>query len=77
MILLERVDWRRVRTIAAWGLLIGSTIGWPLGALTVFRHEPQGVLGLSFLAIIIECGSLLTASQVREAQSDDQQQGEQ
>jgi uncharacterized membrane protein YfcA len=77
VILLGRVDWRRVRTIAAWVLLIGSTIGWPLGALTVFRHEPQGVLGLSFLAIIIECGSLLTASQVREAQSDDQQQGEQ
>lgn len=60
---------RRYRTIAAWTLLIGATIGWPVGALTVFRDEPQGVLGLSFLAIIIECGSLLTASQVREEQA--------
>lgn len=57
---------RRARTIAAWCLLVGSIIGWPVGALTVFRDEPQGILGLSFLAIIIECASLLTASQVHE-----------
>lgn len=66
---------RRARTIAAWILLIGSIIGWPLGALTIFRHEPQGVLGLSFLAIIVECGSLLTASQVHEDQAGDNQTG--
>ncbi len=60
---------RRARTIAAWCLLIASIIGWPVGALTVFRDEPQGVLGLSFLAIIVECASLLTASQVREDQA--------
>lgn len=49
-------------------LLAGSIIGWPIGALTIFRDEPQGVLGLSFLAIIVECASLLTASQVHEDQ---------
>jgi uncharacterized membrane protein YfcA len=59
---------KRARTIAAWVLLVASVIGWPIGALTVFRDEPQGVLGLSFLAIIIECASLLTASQVHEDQ---------
>jgi uncharacterized membrane protein YfcA len=62
---------RKARTIAAWTLLIGATIGWPIGALTVFRHEPQGVLGLSFLAIIIEAASLLTSSQVHEEQGKD------
>lgn len=57
---------RRARTIGAWALLAAAIIGWPIGALTVFRDEPQGILGLSFLAIIIECASLLTASQVHE-----------
>ena len=59
---------RRARTIAAWILLIGSAIAWPTTALTVFQDEPQGILGLSFLAIILEAGSLLTSSQVHEAQ---------
>lgn len=62
---------RRARTVIAWVLLVGSVIAWPVGALTVFRDEPQGVLGLSFLAIILECASLLTSSQVHEAQSSD------
>lgn len=60
----------RARTIIAAVLLVAAIIGWPVGALTVFRDEPQGVLGLSFLAIIIECASLLTASQVHENQGD-------
>jgi hypothetical protein len=63
---------RRARTVAAWILLAGSVIGWPVTATTVFRHEPQGVLGLSFLAIIVEAASLLTASQVHEQQGRDE-----
>ncbi len=59
---------RRARTIAAWILLVGSIVGWPVTALTVLRDEPQGILGLSFLAIILEAGSLLTSSQVHEEQ---------
>jgi hypothetical protein len=59
----------RARVVAAWVLLVGSVIGWPVTAATVFRHEPQGVLGLSWLAIIIEAASLLTASQVRQDQN--------
>jgi hypothetical protein len=61
---------RRARTVAAWVLLIGSIIGWPVSAVTVFRSEPQGILGLSWLAIIIESGSLLTSSQVHEDQGN-------
>lgn len=60
----------RARTIGAWVLLAASLVGWPLTAVTVFRSEPQGILGLSWLAIIIECGSLLTSSQVHEKQTD-------
>lgn len=61
---------RRARTIAAWVLLIGSLIGWPVTAVTVFRHEPQGILGLSWLALVISSAELLTASQVREDQKN-------
>jgi hypothetical protein len=71
MIVIGRIDWKRVRTIAAWVLLVGSTIGWPVSMLTVARNEPVFVLSLSWLAIIIESGSLLTTSQVRETQGDD------
>lgn len=60
---------RRYRTIAAWILLAASIVGWPLCGLWLAKDEPPVVLGLSFLAIIIECGSLLTASQVAEDQA--------
>lgn len=57
---------RRARTVTAWALLAGSIIGWPISAVTVFRSEPQGILGLSFLAIIIASAELLTSSQTAE-----------
>jgi hypothetical protein len=60
---------RRARTVAAWVLLIGATVGWPVSMLTVARDEPPFVLSLSWLAIVIEAASLLTASQVHEQQS--------
>lgn len=62
---------RRVRTVAASFLLVASLIGWPLSALTWARGEPPFVLGLSWLAIIIESANLLTSSQVHEEQSKD------
>jgi hypothetical protein len=63
---------RRARVVVAWVLLIGSVIGWPVAALWLARDEPQFVLGLSFLAIIIEAANLLTASQVHEEQGEQQ-----
>jgi hypothetical protein len=65
------VTGRRARVIASWVLLVGSLIGWPLSALTVARHEPQFVLGLSWLAITLTAADLLTSSQVHEEQGDD------
>jgi hypothetical protein len=67
---------RRARTVAAWVLLVGSVIGWPVAALWLARDEPQFVLGLSFLAIIIESASLLTSSQVAEDVNDGQSEGD-
>jgi hypothetical protein len=65
-----RPDWRRVRTIGAWVLLIGALIGWPVSALTFAREEPPVVLGLSWLAIILTSADLLSTSQVHEEQRD-------
>lgn len=61
---------RRARTIAAWVLLLGSCVGWPVSALTVAKGEPPFVLGLSWLAIILTSADLLSTSQVHEAQGN-------
>ncbi|MFY1686480.1 hypothetical protein [Plantactinospora sp. WMMB782] len=61
---------RRARTIAAWILLAGSTLGWPISMLTWARGEPPFVLSLSWLAIVIEAANLLTSSQVAEVQAE-------
>lgn len=68
MIVIGRIDWQRIRTIAAWLLLAGSIVGWPVSMLTWARAEPPFILSLSWLAIVIESASLLTSSQVRENQ---------
>jgi ribose/xylose/arabinose/galactoside ABC-type transport system permease subunit len=68
VIVLGRIDWKRARTVAAWVLLLGSLVGWPVSMLTWARGEPPFVLSLSWLAIVIEASSLLTASQVHENQ---------
>ena len=52
----------------AWVLLVGSLIAWPITALTVFRNEPQGVLGLSWAAIILTAIDILSTQDVRDSQ---------
>lgn len=37
---------------ASWALVVVCVVAWPLTSLTVFRDEPQGVLALSWIAII-------------------------
>ena len=69
--MLRRINWRRARTVAAWLLLVGSIVGWPVSALTWARDEPPFVLGLSWLAIILTSADLLSTSQVHEHQARD------
>lgn len=40
-------------------LTLAGIVGWPTTAVTVFRHEPQGVLGLSWLALILSGYNLM------------------
>jgi uncharacterized membrane protein YfcA len=58
----------KVRIGLAWLLLVGSLIGWPLSALTVAKHEPQFILGLSWLAITLTALDILSTQDVRHQQ---------
>jgi hypothetical protein len=66
VVVLGRINWRRLRTVAAWVLLIGAIVGWPASQLTIARDEPPFTLGLSWLAIILTAADLLSTSQVHE-----------
>jgi uncharacterized membrane protein YfcA len=64
---------RRVRTRAAWILLLASVVGWPVTAVLQWLGVPvfeQTMLALSWLAVIIVCADLLTTSQVHEEQGE-------
>lgn len=65
---------RRARTIAAWVLLAGCIAGWPVSAVWLARDEPQFVLGLSWMALILTSLDLLSTSQVAEKQGKEEPQ---
>lgn len=44
-----------------WFMVIGSLIAWPITALTVFKDEQQGILGLSWFALIFAGYSVVAA----------------
>lgn len=56
------------RRKAALVVLAISLIGWPISALTIARHEPQFVLGLSWLAITLTCADIWATTDVRTKQ---------
>lgn len=60
---------RRRRLFAAW-LFILSILAWPVTALTIFHTEPQGILGLSWLSIILTAMVLLVTTDIREQNSN-------
>lgn len=65
--LLKKVS-PETRLKAASVLLSASIALWPLTSLTVFRAEPQGILGLSWLALILTCVDIILTADVREEQ---------
>lgn len=56
----------------SWGVLAVCIVGWPTTALTVWSNQPQGVMALSWIAIILTAvQTLLTAYVKREVDDDD------
>jgi hypothetical protein len=69
------IDPRLRRRFALW-IVIVSLIAWPISALTVARHEPQFVLGLSWFAITLTAVDVLSTSDVRVEVEDDKSEDE-
>lgn len=74
------IDWLREvatpeRRVKAAGIIfVLAVIGWPATSLTVFSGatpEQQGILGLSWLAIILAALQLIVTTDVRRQQEDD------
>lgn len=61
----------KVRYWFAWLLFIGSLVCWPVTAITIFRDEPQGILGLSWAAIALTALDILSTTDVRKEQEDE------
>jgi len=53
-------------------LVVISVIGWPITALTIFKDEPQGILGLSWAAILLTAVDILLTAEVHDQGSDDE-----
>lgn len=70
------IDWLREtvtpeRRVKAAGVALAfSVFAWPTTALTVFRGEPQGILGLSWAAIILALLQIVLATDIRKQQED-------
>lgn len=56
----------RTQLIISWVLLIGSIVGWPVTSLTIFATEPQGILGLSWFAIILGAFNTIVTATVND-----------
>lgn len=48
--------------LIAWVAFLGGFVAWPVTAFTIFRDEPQGILGLSWVAVIYTGYQILQAS---------------
>lgn len=62
---------RRARTIAAWVLLVGSIVAWPVSHFTFAKDEAPVTLALSWFAIVLVALDLVTTSQVAERADSD------
>lgn len=60
----------------AWGIVIASIVAWPVTAFTVFSKEPQAVMALSWIAIILSAVILLVTTDVRKEQDENGGTGE-
>lgn len=67
------IDWLREpgnRVHASWALLLFCLVAWPATALTIFRDEQQGILGLSWFSVIQSCVILIATTDVRKKEEE-------
>jgi hypothetical protein len=66
----------KVRVRAAWVLLVLCLIGWPVSLFSFAATEPPWVLSLSWGAMILTCVDIVSTTDVRKQQDDDNQGNE-
>lgn len=71
------IDWMRENIspelrvkVAAWAL-VASLVMWPVTAVTVFAKEPQGILSLSWGAIVLTLLQIVLATDIRDQQEEE------
>jgi hypothetical protein len=60
----------KVRVWAAWALVVACAIGWPASAFTVAKDEPQFILALSWIAILVTALDVVSTQDVRKEQEE-------
>lgn len=63
----------RLRVRFAASLLVVCAVAWPVTALTVFASEPQGILGLSWFALILQALNIVATTDVRDQQETERE----
>ncbi len=58
----------KVRVWAAWALVVVCLVGWPVSALTIAKEEPQFILALSWIAILVTALDVVSTQDVRKQQ---------
>lgn len=61
----------RSKVYFAWTLILFAVVGWPTSAFTVAKSEPQVVLGLSWIAILLTGVTALFEAQVLVKQEEE------
>lgn len=59
------------RVRGAWVVLVVCLVAWPLTSATIFKEEPQAVLALSWVALILQAVLLIATTDVRREQDEE------
>lgn len=68
--MLDRLRDPGARVRAAWWMFGLCVVLWPATSLTIFSTEPQGVLGLSWIALILNALNIVITTDVRREQDN-------
>jgi hypothetical protein len=54
-------------------IFFGALIAWPVTAFTVYKNEPQGVMALSWVGILLVAVVLWATTDVRREQDEEEE----
>jgi hypothetical protein len=61
----------RTRVRAAMVLLLFSVVAWPLTSLTVLAGEPQGVLAISWITLIVDSSIVVITTDIADPDTNE------